>query len=164
MVEVNYVRKTKELNSFKDGANAYIEALYEDADLSKFLNAENASVIDGMYNGSDTHAKIQEVYDKVVNNMESYDKDTASKILDEIVKLDPQIYYDMLVFAKVLLETKDVSDRAKFFEDVFGIVAREVQALDAGNTDSEIIQEPNTEVISDTETTPVAELVDENEG
>ena len=109
-IQLNFVSK-KELNSFKDGANVQAAFIYDDVSESDFASNTVFSDALEIYDKSSIHATIIQASDLLSNNINDYNKDEVSAVIDSIANIDADLYQMIIYFIHAALQQKDINSR-----------------------------------------------------
>lgn len=159
MVEISFISK-QQLESFKDGANVSTAIIYNSIDNETFRHNGSLQLASDLYNNSVLHINLQRVAATIEASLTEFNKDTVADIMEAIVELDQQMYYDIFVILLHMLKAKDVAEQKTFIESILNIAKNEASDEDQIITEapaevddeeivSEIIENDATEEVAD---------------
>lgn len=159
MVEISSISK-QQLESFKDGANVSTAIIYDSIDNETFRHNGSLQLASDLYNNSVLHINLQRVAATIEASLTEFNKDTVADIMEAIVELDQQMYYDIFVILLHMLKAKDVAEQKVFIESILNIAKNEASdedriiteapaEVDDGEIISDTIEEDATEEVAD---------------
>lgn len=159
MVEISFISK-QQLESFKDGANVSTAIIYDSIDNETFRHNGSLQLASDLYNNSVLHINLQRVAATIEASLTEFNKDTVADIMEAIVELDQQMYYDIFVILLHMLKAKDVAEQKVFIESILNIAKNEASdedriiteapaEVDDGEIISDTIEEDATEEVAD---------------
>lgn len=158
MLEQNFLEKTEELTSFKDGADFRISGICKKHNPEAFPNEELLSKCLDLYTELATHQKLVKLIKFFDDDKAIYTDEVLTK-LREINELDPQMYYDIMKVAAFMLKVKDVNGEVDFSKRISDYLFEGTIAF-LRNSGLPVTEVDENEEES---TEPVFEAVDEKE-
>ena len=119
-IQLNFVSK-KELKSFKDGANVQAAFIYDDVSGSFVSNSVFSDALE-IYDKSSIHAAITQASEILSNNINEYNKDEISAVMDSIANMDADLYQIIIYFIHAALQQKDINSRKEYFNKLKEII------------------------------------------
>lgn len=120
-IQLNFVSK-KELNSFKDGANVQAAFIYDDVSEGDFVSNTVFSDALEIYDKSSIHNAIVQASEILSNNINDYNKDEVSAVIDSIANMDADLYQIIIYFIHAALQQKDINSRKEYFNKLKEII------------------------------------------
>lgn len=120
-IQLNFVSK-KELKSFKDGADVQAAFIYDDASESDFVSNTVFSDALEIYDKSSIHNAITQASEILSNNINDYNKDEVSAVIDSIANMDADLYQIIIYFIHAALQQKDINSRKEYFNKLKEII------------------------------------------
>ena len=157
MLEQNFLEKTEELTSFKDGADFRISGICKKHNPEAFPNEELLSKCLDLYTELATHQKLVKLIKFFDDDKAIYTDEVLTK-LREINEIDPQMYYDIMKVAAFMLKVKDVNGEVDFSKRISDYLFEGTIAF-LRNSGLPVTEVDENEEES---TEPVFETVDEN--
>ena len=142
-IQLNFVSK-KELNSFKDGANVQAAFIYDDVSEGDFVSNTVFSDALEIYDKSSIHNAIVQASEILSNNINDYNKDEVSAVIDSIANMDADLYQIIIYFIHAALQQKDINSRKEYFNKL-----------------KEIIEVENASILENTKADEAAEVDEE---
>ena len=142
-IQLNFVSK-KELRSFKDGANVQAAFIYDDVSEGDFVSNTVFSDALEIYDKSSIHNAIVQASEILSNNINDYNKDEISSVIDSIANMDADLYQIIIYFIHAALQQKDINSRKEYFNKL-----------------KEIIEVENASILENTKADGAAEVDEE---
>lgn len=139
MVELNFVGKD-EIDSFNEGANARFSIIFERI-VSAIESQPKLEMAESLYDNSVDHNKIANLCRILEKNATEYNKAEISDAIEEIISIDPQIYYDLIVVAHAMLQVKNITLKKDFMDKINAIVSPDEINENVGEPDRNPVSE-----------------------
>ena len=139
----------KELNSFQDGADVQAAFIYDDVSENDFVSKSVFSDALEIYDKSSIHNAIVQVSEILSNNINDYNKDEVSAVIDFIANMDTDLYQTIIYFIHAALQQKDINSRKEYFNKLKKII--EVENISILENTKETVDESTEEVASNDE-------------
>lgn len=149
MVELNFVRKD-EIDSFNEGANARFSIIFERI-FSAIDSQPKLEMAESLYDNSVDHIKIANLCSTLERNATEYNKAEISDVIEEIISIDPQIYYDLIVVVHAMLQAKNVALKKDFMDKINAIASQDdMNTTDESDEEVDVPdQDPVTEAVEE---------------
>lgn len=134
MVELRYI-STEEISNFKEGANVQVNLLYDEN--HNFTKPSSIKMAEELYLKSASNERITNICSAIEKNSSTFNKEEVADIMNEIVALDPQIYYDVIITAFAMLQVKNITLKNQFIEEMCDVFSEESNSIEEVITSNE---------------------------
>lgn len=145
MVSVNYISNT-ELKTFdeKTNANSNFQIIVDTKeDIIEKCSKEDFITAAEFFDLTKTNSKIKDICKDINDLLSNYDKEKIINVIENIIDIDPNIYYDTLSVIHAMLQAKLAEERydlAVTILESFNLINEKRELLDYENEDVEQVK------------------------